>query len=153
MLYACVHVVANVFPYDGGEHGWPLVYMVRATRMPGALSVYYGPWPIFDPPLVSFHVILLAFNVLLGIGLALCAAVIAVYWLRITRTSPRFSLLALLGFMTAVCCLAAFVMMMVVQPSDVVWPMIVIAQRCVYIVPCLLIVTLVHWMLRLPDRT
>lgn len=145
-LYACALVVANVFPRLNHRHGWPLVYMVRETRVPGDLTVFYGPWPFDDPPLVTFSAGFLAINGFLGTLLAFVAAILVIYWLRVTRLSFRFSLRTLMAGMVAISISMALVMSLS-HPLHVVGMAVYVAQLSVYTVPCMVVVTTAHWIL------
>ena len=109
-LYLCALVVANVFPYyrqQEQEHGWPFVYMVREGRVPGGLTIYYGPWPLDDPPLLKFWPAMLVANVLCGVALAAVASTVPVYWLRVRGRPVHFSLLSLFVLTTLVACICS----------------------------------------------
>jgi hypothetical protein len=100
-------LVGNILPWVNQWHGWPLTYMVREMRVPGGLSMFYGPWPLDDPPLEEFRAWALAFNVAVGVGLVLSAAASGAYILGIRNRPLQFSLLWLFLLMTFVAVLLA----------------------------------------------
>lgn len=107
--YFWVLLAANIFPcYPCGysqEHGWPLVYMARGSRVPGGITILYGPWPIDNPPLVWFRPTMLLFDVVCGVALTVAAGAIPLYWLRTHPKPARFSLRVLFGLTALVACL------------------------------------------------
>ena len=150
ILYAGVLLVTNIFPHYNQWHGWPFVYMFRESRVPGDLTVYYGPWPIDDPPLVLFRPVVLVVNGVIGIFLTLSAAISAAYWLRLFQKPLQFSLRMLLGLTTASAGLAVATTFLVYDFWGLLWLSIWVAQFSIYFAPCLPIVTAAHWLLRHP---
>ena len=105
LAYGLVFAAANVDSicdfhprfYLCQQHGWPLTYMIRDSRVPGPFSIYYGSWPFDSPPLRLFRPVSLWLDVLCGVVLIALAATIPVYWLRARGRPVRFSLGSLSG--------------------------------------------------------
>jgi len=53
--------------------------------MPGDLTIYYGPWPWDNPPLIWFRPMALLFDIFAGAVLVCLAAFLVEYWLRFGR--------------------------------------------------------------------
>jgi hypothetical protein len=101
----CGLTAANIIPLGFQEHGWPFVYMERLDRVPGPLpNILYGPWPFYDPPLVSFRPLMLAANVLCGAFFVAISILAAKYWLLVRQQPFHFTVRTLLVLMTAVAC-------------------------------------------------
>ena len=81
LLYSCVVALANTFPrlyLEGQDHGWPFTYMVRDVQPSDAdMSIYYGPWPLYEAPLIQFRAAALLANAVIGVALAAVAGAIA----------------------------------------------------------------------------
>ena len=162
LLYAAAMTAINLFPFGGGwnptpvrafagyayEHGWPLVYMLRAM-VNNARTLDYGPWPVYDSPLIEFRPALLFLNVLCGGLLALSATVIPVYWLRVRRRPLQFSLRALVGTITVVACLLGLAKWYnpdwVSLNTALGLLLIVLPRVLLYALPAGLILVAAHW--------
>jgi hypothetical protein len=150
LIYGCIFVAANIGPQPRGQvHGWPFVYMVREGLVPGGLTIVYGPWPLFSPPLISFELRWLLLNVLCGIILTFLAAVISLYWLRRCRRL-QFGLRSLFAAVALVACLlSAFKVCFPKFGSglalfEIGWCMFVLARMLVYTIPVGCVVTAAH---------
>jgi hypothetical protein len=154
LAYGCIFAGANTLAHMRYQvHGWPFVYMVRATHVGGELhNILYGPWPLFSPPLVSFWPMWLLLDVLCGIVLMGLAVAIALYWLRVRRQPLQFGLRNLFLFMTVVACLLGLFKFF--NPGfgetfglwfTIAWCMLLLSQILVYIVPVALVATVAHW--------
>ena len=154
LVYGCIFAAANIGPQLRCQaHGWPFVYMVRETQIPGGLTILYGPWPIASPspPLVSFEPTWLFLDVLCGIVLTCLAPVICLYWLRVRRRPLQFSLRGLFIFTTLVACLLGFLKFF--HPDfgndwswlKTTWCMLLLAQILVYIIPVAFPLAGAHW--------
>jgi hypothetical protein len=148
-FYICALVAANIIPHGEAEHGWPFVYMVREIRVPGGLSIDYGPWPFYDPPLVWFRPIWLTFNILCGGVLTVASAAIPIYWLRTHRKPVQFSLRSLLVLDAIAACLLGILKFynsgMNLFGMIVVLPVFILGRFVVYAVPVGLAVVAAHW--------
>jgi hypothetical protein len=105
-LVALAMVAVNVFPQypfrSLYEHGRPLVYMTRETRMRGPLTVFYGFWPFGNPPVIDFHPLYLVIDILLAL-LFVAACIFAAHRLLIRDPIPitfRLSLWQLMCWIT-----------------------------------------------------
>ena len=156
IVYACIFAAANIGPRPGIQaHGWPFVYMVRETNIPGDLhNVLYGPWPLFSPspPLVSFEPMRLVLDVLCGIALTCLAPILCLYWLRVRRRPFQFSLRSLFVLTTTAACLLGVLKFF--DPDFghgwrwplIAWFTMVFAQLFfVYIVPVACVATVARW--------
>ncbi len=133
----------------GQEHGWPFVYMVRASRGSGGFTIMYPMWPLGDPPLVSFRPTLLFLNVLCGVLLVVLAAIVPAYWLRVRQRPLQFSLRTLFVLTTVVACLLALLKCCYpdrVEVGSAVGLAIVFLFSLVYVVPACMVLTAAHWL-------
>jgi hypothetical protein len=153
LVYGCAFVAANIGPQVRGQaHGWPFIYMVRELRIPGGLTIYYGPWPISSPspPLVSFEPTWLFLNVLCGIVLTCLAPVLCLYWLRARPQPIQFSLRSLFALTTVVACLLGLFKCFIPDFGDgwglfqIAWCMLLVAQILVHFVPVAFVATAAH---------
>ena len=153
LLYAGGLAVANIFHRNstmaGQEHGWPFVYMVRASRVLGGLTILYPMWPLGDPPLLQFRATVLILNVLIGSLLTALAVVVPIYWLRVRQRPVQFSLRTLFVLTTVVACLLA--LLKCCYPDRVnVWIAVELAIvslfTLAYVVPACMVLTAAHWL-------
>ncbi len=160
LLYAGGLAVANVFHRNstmaGQEHGWPFVYMVRASRVLGGLTILYPMWPLGDPPLLQFRATVLILNVLIGSLLTALAVVVPIYWLRVRQRPVQFSLRTLFVLTTVVACLLA--LLKCCYPDRVnVWIAVELAVvslfTLAYVVPACMALTAAHWLVIRPARS
>ena len=77
-------------------HGWPFVFMVREGHMPVDFTWLYGPWPIYNPPLLRFDAASLTLNILMCVLLLLSSTVAFDYLLHRSTRRIQFSLRSLL---------------------------------------------------------
>ena len=150
-LYVCGLLVANVFPRGNQEHGWPFVYMVRQDRVPGPLpNIFYGPWPLANPPIVQFWPTLLVLNCLCGLLLTVLATMVPVYWLRVRQRPVQFSLRSLFVLTTVVACLLALLRwcygdrlkLWVAVDLWIEFSFLLVY----YVVPACIVLTVAHWL-------
>ena len=158
LLYVCSLSAANIFPHGNNvnlnqQHGWPFVYMVREWQIPGGMSVFYGPWPFDDSPIVLFRPILLGLNCLIGILLTVFAATIPAYWLRVRQRPVQFSLQTLFLVTTLVACLLALLKVFCPEQFEHfnVWTAIELAivlsfLLAYYVVPACMVLSVAHWL-------
>ncbi len=154
LLYAGGLAVANVFPcrlsIAEQEHGWPFVYMIRASRVPGGLTILYPMWPLGDPPLLQFRPTMLLLNCLCGILLVVIATIIPPYWLRVRQRPVQFSLRTLIVLTTVVACLLA--LLKCCYPDRVNVGIVVelaifsLFSLVYYVVPACIVLTAAHWL-------
>jgi hypothetical protein len=147
----CLVVVAANFSFEGTahgqEHGWPLVYMIRESDVPGDLTVLYGPWPFDDPPLIEFRWFALAANISLGICFAGVVAGCAVYWLRQGRRKWQISLLNLFVLLTIAALAVGLLTISTQHPLFWVFAFATSsAPWLAYAAPVSLVITTAHWL-------
>jgi hypothetical protein len=144
-------LTANIFPWINQWHGWPLTYMVREWRVPGGLTILYGPWPLDNPPLVALRPAALAVNVIAGIGLIVSASVSGLYWLRWRERPLQFSLRSLFALTTA-----AAVGVVLFRLSERFlggwWVIFPLARLFLNASTCAVVATGAHWFVRRSAR-
>jgi hypothetical protein len=152
LAYGGIFAGANILGYRGQVHGWPFVYMVREWRIQGPLTMVYGPWPLWSPPVVSVEPGLLLLNILCGTLLTCLAPVICLYWLRVRRRPLQFSLCTLFASTAVVACLLSLLRLLYPELGDwhwgaleIAWCFLRLTQVFVYFVPAALLFTAAHW--------
>ncbi len=157
LLYACGLVVANVFPSKDQKCGWPFVFMVRQSIMPGSLTIMYRPWPLDNTPIVQFRPTLLYLNVLIGSVLTALATIVPIYWLRLRERPFHFSLRSLFVLTTIVACYFAALKCLILG-RGVAWPVeawlmlayyrLIVARILLidYFFPISIVLTAAHWL-------
>jgi len=149
-VYACSLVAANVYPHGDQQHGWPFVYMVRLSRVPGPLpNILYGPWPFFNPPIVQFQPALLLVNIFCAGLLVTMATAVPVYWLRRSVSRFQFGLRSLLVLTAVVACAFSLLKWFSLH-ANYSWMaavvLIVASRFLVAFFPALMVLTFAHWL-------
>jgi hypothetical protein len=154
LIYGCVFAAANVFPYKflqevDQQHGWPFGYMLRETRVPGGFTVFYGMWPVYDPPLIWFRPTALLLDVCVATLLMCLTVPIAEYWLRMRPKYLRLTQRRLVGLAAVLVGLVSFVEFNT-GGSGGLWKYLELfcfcAQWLIYVTPILLVVTAARWL-------
>lgn len=135
VLQLFVFFCANFFSHGAQRHGWPFTYMTRESRVRGAeFSIFHGPWPFDNPPVISFHRWLLALDACVcGATLVLISCCV-ICWLRRTSVRLRFRLRSLFVLLTLSAVLAA-----AARPvwRDVLWSLGPACWLVAYAFPCI----------------
>jgi hypothetical protein len=142
LLIAIVLFAANFFPARSyNHHGWPLTYMVREDQMDGDFTIYYGPWPFFDPPIRIFRSQYLGINILVCLALQLSAALAVEHFVR-TYGRARFGIRSLFAVMTVTATALAFI-----QPGLVIeFLLFVFPHYFAYSLVCFCVFAFGHWL-------